>query len=189
MQPCPTMDRQESRTGFLQESARMLFLSSPSTSRYLSSQKNDLVLSGTARKQVRVKDACTACGSLLVPAWTSDAKAVTGKFKRGTDGTSKPKEHRNRIVCSRCSTCNRITKDVVKVQLPPRKSLSKPVAFHTKQEEADPHEEIVAEQPSKVTSKRRAKARKDREGLQALLSKSTQSKPSRSLSLLDLMKR
>ncbi|KAI1614890.1 hypothetical protein EDD37DRAFT_630495 [Exophiala viscosa] len=183
------MDMQETRIGFLQESARMLFLSSPSTSRYLSAQRNEVVLSGTARKRVRIKGACTACGSLLVPAWTSDTKAVTGKVKRGTDGTSKPDELRNRVVSSRCSTCNRITKDVVKVQLTSRKSLTKPFALQAKQEEAVPHEELVAEQPSKVTSKRRAKARKDREGLQALLSKSAQNKPSRGLNLMDLMKR
>ncbi|KIV86899.1 hypothetical protein PV11_02480 [Exophiala sideris] len=78
---------------------------------------------------------------------------------------------------------------MVEVQPTSRKPQINRVATHEKQEEAVLHEAPVTEQPNKVTSKRRAKARKDREGLQALLSKSTQSKPSRSLSLMDLMKR
>lgn len=49
--------------------------------------------------------------------------------------------------------------------------------------------ELLLEQSTKSSSKKRAKARKDREGLQALLSKSSQNKSSPSLSLMDLMRR
>ncbi|OAL34741.1 hypothetical protein AYO20_05936 [Fonsecaea nubica] len=47
----------------------------------------------------------------------------------------------------------------------------------------------VLEKPIKSSSKKRAKARKGREGLQALLNKSMQSKSTPSLNLMDLMKK
>ncbi|KIW98322.1 uncharacterized protein Z519_01906 [Cladophialophora bantiana CBS 173.52] len=45
------------------------------------------------------------------------------------------------------------------------------------------------EKSTKSSSKKRAKARKDREGLQALLNRSMQTKGVPSLSLMDLMKK
>ncbi|KIW82148.1 hypothetical protein Z517_05175 [Fonsecaea pedrosoi CBS 271.37] len=47
----------------------------------------------------------------------------------------------------------------------------------------------VLEKPTKSSSKKRAKARKGREGLQALLNKSMQSKSTPGLNLMDLMKK
>ncbi|KIY01156.1 uncharacterized protein Z520_02708 [Fonsecaea multimorphosa CBS 102226] len=52
-------------------------------------------------------------------------------------------------------------------------------------EPADP----LLEKPVKSSSKKRAKARKDREGLQALLNRSMQAKSTPSLNLMDLMKK
>lgn len=174
---------------FLQDSARMLFLSSPSTSRHLSAQRIELVQSETPQRQLRVRDVCTACGTLLVSAWTTETKSVTTRIRLPQNGNAKPKKVRHRTTTSRCSACNRVTKDVVEVPPIPRQRQTKPVVVDEMKEEAIPHEEPVTEQSSKVTSKKRAKARKDRQGLQALLSKSSQNKPSRSLNLTDLMKR
>lgn len=182
---------QDVRTKFLQSSARMILLSSPSTSRYLSSQSVELehsraILPSTGRENV-----CAACGNLLVPGWTSSMRTATEKEATKPRLVSEFKIRRRKL-SQKCSSCHRISKQTTELKPNPRNLRRRPaVSTHATGKAA--HEELPAEdaadKSTKVSSKKRAKARKDRQGLQALLDKSTQNKPRGGLNLMDFMKR
>jgi hypothetical protein len=94
-----------------------------------------------------------------------------------------------KIRSRRCSLCHRVTKDTVTVDLSHKKD-----ARPSDKAPQERPEEVVSSDPNiekqnKPSGKKRAKARKDREGLQALLNNSVQTRSAPGLSLMDLMKR
>jgi PP-loop superfamily ATP-utilizing enzyme len=134
------------------------------------------------------KGVCTACGNVLLPQWTVRSK-ITAKKARPSRRVLKAERVMRRMVRSqRCSFCDRVTKDASAIGSSLRKEKKQPA------EAAQPSEDMmsadtVVEGTNKSSSKKRAKARKDREGLQALLKKSVQTKTLPSLNLMDLMKK
>ena len=183
------METQKTRVDFLQASARILFLSSPSTSRHLSFQGLELADLQTPSGAYQSREACSACGNLLTPGWTSRTKAVTRLLKRRQVTRPEKEQARGKTISKQCQVCLRTSRETRILQLDTRKRQSRPSADFRKPVEEPIQDQPVVEKSSKVSSKKRAKARKDREGLQALLNKSTQNKPSPSLNLMDLMKR
>lgn len=183
------MNPQDARARFLQDSARMLFLSSASTSRLLSFQSLELAHMRNSSEQKNGVNACTACGGLLIPGWTTKIKIVTSKVQRKRAALPNEGDIRTKLVSRQCSFCKRVTRETTDQQWKPRGRQNKSSAAPPPPAEETVHEEIGAEKASKVSSKKRAKARKEREGLQALLNKSAQSKGSPGLSLLDMMQR
>ncbi|KIW13693.1 hypothetical protein PV08_08884 [Exophiala spinifera] len=188
------MGSQTLREEFLQASSRMLFLSSPSTSRHLQSQSIELAHSQPPPKTPNMaRDACAACGNLFIPGWTTKTTITTRTGRRVQKPSPKTAIVRSKIVSNLCLVCHRTTREVGVFKVDTRKKQSKTpgtaaVASTVSTEKSAPVEPVV-EQPAKSSSKKRAKARKDHEGLQALLNKSAQNKPAPSLSLMDLMKR
>jgi hypothetical protein len=183
------MDAQEMRIRYLQSSARMLFLSSASTSQHLSAQCLELAHSRSTPAWKEAVNACEACGGFLVPGWTTSIKVVTSKAKRNPTAQQKDGGLRRKLLSRRCLFCNRVTKETVDQQWKRKdRQAQSPAVSHPPVAES-PQDEPVAEKSSKLSSKKRARARKDREGLQALLNKSAQTKSAPSLNLMDLMKR
>lgn len=190
------MDSQKARAEFLRASSRMLFSSSPSTSRHLQSQSTELPQSlRPSKTPAQQRDACTACGNLFIPGWTTETKIFTRGARRRQRSTSQKTLVRSTLVSNLCLVCHRTTREVAVFKTDIRKSQSKPrkapaIASTASIEKTLPlPDESMVEQPVKTNSKKRAKARKDRDGLQALLSKSAKNKPAPSLSFMDLMKR
>jgi hypothetical protein len=161
------------------------------------------------------RDACTACGNLLLPGWTTKTEVATIQVKHrpGERQRQRPQDERERdrhreakvrqlVVSRRCSFCHRVTRETADKHL--RAKLNKerqsnstaaaPISgekITRNQETATADERTTTETAAvaKLSSKKRARARKDREGLQALLNKSAQNKAGPSLGLMDLMKR
>ncbi|KIV93727.1 hypothetical protein PV10_04922 [Exophiala mesophila] len=95
---------------------------------------------------------------------------------------------------SQCLVCRRVTKQqsekkgkVKRGILAPSKKTNAPQATSGRDTAINPGPAAAA-QP-KLSSKQRAKARKDRDGLQALLNRTTQTSSQPSLSFMDMMKR
>jgi len=178
------------RRRFLQESATRMFLASPSTSRHLSAEDMELRKIDPDQADPPASARCQACGSLLVPDWT----ATTKLFSRPTRKTppqsavTEAASSTRRLV-RRCKSCHRFTKQQTTGVIKPR-GWRQPAAMGVRQSriEESPPKEGKARSGPNVSSKKRAKARRDREGLQALLDRSKATKPSAALSLMDLMK-
>ena len=179
-------DAQALRTSFLQASGYSFFLTSPSTSRHLISERSQLVHSAGANP-----DSCTACGSLFLSGWTMSLR-LTPTNRKSNDKAKMPKkptQEKKRHL--RCGFCHRVTKHVV---TNPSKTKRQKVVQNEKasmpQPSSDPALEPVIEKSTKpLSSKQRAKARRDREGLQSLLNHSTQSRSAPTLNLMDLLKK
>lgn len=182
------METLKTRVDYLQASARILFLSSPSTSRHLSFQGLELAELQTPPGEHQSSEACSACGNLLTPGWTTRTKAVTRLLKRRQVTTPEKESARGKTISKQCQVCYRTSRETKTLQPDTRKRQSRQSAASRKPVQ-EPIQYQPVEKSSKVSSKKRAKARKDCEGLQALLNKSTQNKPSPSLNLMDLMKR
>ncbi len=203
------MEAQNARTNFLENAARTLFLSGPSTSRHLLSQSVELThVTPTPHRGNTPKDACTACGNLLLPGWTTKTEVTTIKSKkyhqgrerqrRTTDQREGKVDTQQLVVSRQCSFCHRITRKVADKHLQPKNKERQPVRTAeapapggktTMDNQGSATAEKAADTAAKLSSKKRARARKDREGLQALLNKSAQNKAAPSLGLMDLMKK
>ncbi|EHY54055.1 hypothetical protein HRR83_004703 [Exophiala dermatitidis] len=185
-------DAQELRTKFLHNSARMILLSSPSTSRYLAHQSVELDYAQSTKSSSSAETVCAACGNLLLPGWTASTRIVT-RTTATTSKTTSRSNNRKKILSRRCATCQRISKQVADISVDARRRRRTPAASVSEHRHMDvvPAEspaESAPEKTTKTSSKKRAKARKDREGLQALLNKSAQNKTGPSLNLMDLMR-
>jgi hypothetical protein len=183
------METQKTRVDFLQASARTLFLSSPSTSRHLSLQGLELADLQTPSGVFKSSEACSACGNLLTPGWTTRSKTITRVLKRRQVTTPEREPTRRKTISKQCQVCHRTSRQTKILQLDTRKRQSRPTEASRKPIEEPIQDQPAVEKSSKVSNKKRAKSRKDREGLQALLNKSTQNKASPGLNLMDLMKR
>jgi hypothetical protein len=181
-------DAQASRSRFLQDSARALFLSGTSTSRYLMIERSQL-MHATENKL----DSCSACGSLLLPGWTASYGLASTKTKLKSTRNAKSREEQahQKTRYLKCEVCHRVTKATVTF---PLKSKQKRMMQNERgpkaQSVAPPAPESVPEKSTKtLSSKQRAKARRDREGLQSLLNRSSQNRTASTLNLMDLMKK
>ncbi|EXJ92369.1 hypothetical protein A1O3_00919 [Capronia epimyces CBS 606.96] len=184
-------DVQDLRTRFLQRSARIILLSSPSTSRHLSSQSVELQHSRSSLTSSAANNVCAACGSLLLPGWTVSTRSAT-QTAVAKPQTTAQKKIRRKILSRKCSSCHRVSRQTAEIKKDVR-SLTRQPQISSRLNEKPVRDELPAdaaqEKSTKLSSKKRARARKDREGLQSLLDRSAQNKSSLGLSLMDFMRR
>ncbi|OCT44560.1 hypothetical protein CLCR_06346 [Cladophialophora carrionii] len=184
-------EAQKLRVRFLQQSACNLFLSTPGTSRQLMRESQELGHEVSSRVANRGQFVCAACGTILLPQWTVRSTIRTNKSTAGRKDLKNGKVTRRKVCSQRCSLCDHVTKDVISIASSPQKEKKQPAAAAAAQSSSENvmSADTSLESTSKSTSKKRAKARKDREGLQALLHRSAQTKNPPSLNLLDLLKK
>jgi hypothetical protein len=184
---------QVARLNFLQDSARLLYLSSPSTSRTL--MVESVAADATRAKSSVSFEACASCGSLLLLGSTASRKVIYQRSKKPRGGKRLLKQCSQSLTCR---VCGRISKAPLIYQ-GRTKTISKadpatdamPVVRISNPETAQVvgTRTEVTEKPTKHSSKQRAKVRKDRAGLQSLLNQSAQHKVLPSLGFMDLMKK
>ena len=163
----------------------MLSLSTPTTSRELMHEIQQLRSACPSAVPHSSRSCCAACGSLLLPQWTVDSKMTAKRVKTGKGG----EVSRRKVRAQRCSICRRVTRDAFAVNPSPRRRREQPIPASEKPVEETTPSDAILDRTTKTSSKKRAKARKDREGLQNLLDQSVHTRATPGLSLVDLMKR
>lgn len=179
------------RSQFLYSSAQALFLSSPSTSQHLLRERVQMDREDNKIIPDKMGHVCLACGNFLLSGWTTSTKLVS-RGKKSTANINKRAPETSRVISKylKCSTCGRTTKQRSEVRVNKQRARhgqAEPPNLDTKAPAVVA--DIKPTTPSKLTSKQRAKARKDREGLQALLGRTSQTAPTPRLNLMDMMKR
>ncbi|OCL02204.1 hypothetical protein AOQ84DRAFT_191726 [Glonium stellatum] len=199
----------QARLKFLNDSAHIVAIGSPTTSAVLGSQhdkllvENDLDLQASKKDQdSRRREVCGACGSLMIPGWSchvaqksikpKEAKRAKKDLRRPIGGLEKAKVYS-------CSRCYRKTVQPVVARestvLLKNSRVSKPQTFQPTTSTAPAsitEDASTIPKSANASSKKRAKARKQG-GLQAMLTKS-KAEPSGpnsggfGLDLMDLMR-
>lgn len=176
------------RERFLQDAAASLSGPSPTSAEHL--RRNALLIQALkdGMSQPSPSDICPACGSLDI-----DSREVEVESKRKTSLHGGPATTTEAAVrklhVRRCRKCSRSVKHAVETAVPgPRKRTAEVQA----EEEQPPTIDISSVHPqlpgAKASSKRRAKERKDREGLKAMMSKpKDKSDHASGFSLMDFM--
>ncbi|KAF7512193.1 hypothetical protein GJ744_002355 [Endocarpon pusillum] len=174
---------------FLQNAARSVAMDCPSTASYLVSESVQFQLASGPQNEAlpshQRQSFCTACGSIFIPGL--NCSIVRGD-RSGVE--HKSRKVQRRTVVYRCQACFHHTTFC----------LPSPKASHSSTEDKDctrsrilnfqSNQEVSSTNavPQKQSSKKRAKARKEKEGLQSMLKKSREdTKTSPQLSLLDFM--
>lgn len=178
------------RSNFLQNAVRSIAMDCPSTASYLVSESVQFQLASGPQNEAlppqQRQSFCTACGSIFIPGL--NCSIVRGD-RSGVE--HKSRNVQRRTVVYQCQACFHHTTFCL--------PLSK--ASHSSTEEKDctrsrilnfqSNHEVSSKTnavPQKPSSKKRARARKEKEGLQSMLKKSREdTKTSPQLSLLDFM--
>ena len=165
--------------------------SGPSTSAFLMAEKlNSLADSHMVSTPATRATCCLACGSLFVPGWTASQarESFTTSHRADRRGAQLVRQTLQKNVVHECQSCHRRT--VISFQKPAK--LKKP-SYTSFNEPAVAKVPLQRPSPAKSTAKQRAKDRKSKQGLQALLSNSrtkqkTTASKSPPLNLMDFMK-
>lgn len=193
---------------YLKSASEYLAFSSPSTSAYLGSERVALMLDPRKDRKNVLRDRkalrdqlCTACGTLTIIGWTAALKRGKEDLKRSKlkvqklSGRKTTKHSRIIHVCGSCHS-EMVTIMPTSTKLAHALPTRKPLVTTTASKAQTPVE-VPVQQPEslsvaseKMSSKQRAKARKEKSGLQALLAKSKQSATASSstFNLMDFMK-
>lgn len=199
----------EAKMRFLDASARHYASSAPETSAHLMAQRNmEAAESGISLNKTQSSGSCKACGSILVPGWTSWTSIITkdGKVKQLKVGSKKmARSNLPKYLRVDCLICYRYEERPLQGLKPTSKhplkiphkeasigsELRQPCSQTADSSAASTsHMQVSEPLATNASSKKRAKARKQG-GLQAMLEKSKASTgPSAGfgLDLLDLMK-
>lgn len=201
----------EAKVRFLEASARHYASSAPATSAHLMAQRNiEANERGVVSTKTRPGGSCKACGSILVPGWTSRTSIVRkgGRSKAALKKKKKLRKNASdllKYLRIDCLLCYRYEERLLHESMPKSKDGLKTLtrqavigsepqhpSSQTHDSSAAPTSQVQASQPlaTNTSSKKRAKARKQG-GLQAMLEKSKASTGPSSgfgLDLLDLMK-
>ena len=194
----------EAKLRFLSASAHLYSATAPATSAQLMLQRR-IEIAGNARPKSNdgSSSSCKACGTVLIPGWTSQ----TSRVDKGASKTANPKPGSKKhssgkhfpiplnYVRLKCLACHRfedtpLRKPNTNWQRETTKATSQATSPSDAKLNLDP-ELSPLDKPSQAASKRRARARKHKSGLQFMLEKSkTPAAPPSGfgLDLLDLMK-
>jgi ribonuclease MRP protein subunit SNM1 len=174
------------QVAFLENSSRYLAISSPSTSAHLMTERIAL---STGNERATVKgprdNVCNACGTLMILGWNTTMRHEQKPCK---STTQIPIRKRQRRLIQVCQVCHRETATTLSVKVNavkggrPTPSSSSTTNKHSAEAPA-----TVDKRAEKTSGKQRAKTRKEKGGLQALLNKSKQASASSSSLKLDLM--
>lgn len=173
------------RDGFLDRAACFAVTSSPSTSAFLVAERLD----ASAASHLAISPAfrttcCLSCGCLFPPGWTAsvtrESRASDLQFRERGGKLSHQAWHKE--VIRECRSCHH--KTVITVRKPVKLKQRGKVKFIK-----DAAVTLPSEGPSsaKLTAKQRAKDRKSKEGLQALMSSRSKQKTAASTPSFDLM--
>lgn len=173
------------REGFLSEASVSLQDSAPSLSQQLRLASLSLQnLSGVAIRSDSERY-CPTCGSLDIDSKTVEVRR-TKKNTQNSSTTLRTPESSS-IVIYKCRVCSRSKKVPVQETGPTPVQKLKAPNSDVQLSDQDANKERDSK-VQKTSSKKRAKERKDREGLQALLSKKPDStRPTNSFDLMDFM--
>lgn len=177
------------RVRFMEKAAHLSYTRSPSTSAHLLVEKQALMRSSPTSMRSQSVQACQRCGTIALSVWKPQ-RAVAKSTKKSSRRKS-PAKHMIKTVVRRCDACGRVAKLSIdpKAQLPRslkvRDSLSVLAGseFHS-----FPSSNFQPREEPRLSSKKRAKARKDREGLQAMLHKQKPKLAAGQMTFMDFMK-
>jgi ribonuclease MRP protein subunit SNM1 len=169
------------QAAFLENSSRYLAISSPSTSAHLMTERIALSTDGERAAAKGLRDnVCNACGTLMILGWNA---TMGHEHKLCSSTTQKPIRKRQRRLIQVCQVCHRetvIAWNAVKGGQPT-------LSHSTTSKHPVEAPATMNKGAEKTSGKQRAKARKEKSGLQALLNKSKQTSASSSTFKLDLM--
>jgi hypothetical protein len=171
------------QAAFLEKSSYTLAISSPSTSAHLMTERLSLMPENEREHTNFLRhDVCGACGTVTTLGWTATTPR-TRSTRRQHEGRRERKVIRVCLVCHR-ETVNALPTAPKAVKIAQTQSMD---PSSSRLELGTPP--TVSDVAEKTSSKRRARTRKEKSGLQALLNKSKQSTNSSStLDLMDFMK-
>ncbi|ETN41711.1 uncharacterized protein HMPREF1541_03647 [Cyphellophora europaea CBS 101466] len=181
----------KAKVDFLNHASQQLCLSSPSTSAYLS-MNLDLQFNNQTN-QTRTRS-CKSCGTSNAAGFTSEENISISARAQSKGQRKRSQQDRLATWTSHCLICGRNTKHSFTARAKPASSMKGALPIKASQEPLSPAPTTVGLNPQashepKLSSKKRAKARKDREGLQALLNKTKLAAVPSKLSFMDLMKK
>jgi hypothetical protein len=173
------------QAAFLENSSRYLAISSPSTSAHLMTERIALSMDSERAAAKGLRDnVCNACGTLRVLGWNTTMGR--GHTKLCSNTTQRPMRKRQRRLIQVCQVCHRETVTALNAAKGNQPTSSPSTTFkHPVEAPA-----TMNKAAEKTSGKQRAKARKEKNGLQALLNKSKQTSASSTfkLDLMDFMK-
>lgn len=190
----------EAKLRFLHAAGHLYSATAPATSAQLMLQRH-LEMAGNAepRGNDGSSSSCKACGTVLIPGWTSQTSRVDKRAANPKPGSkkhtrAKPSPIADKYVRVKCLACHRFEDTPLQKSKPSSNSeTAKATSQATSSSDAklqlDP-ESSPLDNSSKA-SKRRERARKHKSGLQAMLEKSklpTAPSSGFGLDLLDFMK-
>ncbi len=178
------------RSTFLQDAARSLALDSPSTASYLVSESVRFKLASGPQNEAlpphQRQSFCTACGNIFVPGL--NCSIVRGD-RSGVE--HKSRNVQRRTIMYQCEACFHHTTFCLPLPKAPHGGTQKKDHTRDKTLNLETNHGLSSNtiaMPTKISSKKRAKARKEKEGLQSMLSKSKEhTRTSPQLNLLDFM--
>ena len=168
---------EDARQDFLGDATRLLHAAQPSLSADLHLRRVETQSINAKRNGDDHSFRCSSCGTLSLTNWHLDTLRLGSKHQR--------------VATRKCLACNRVTKLIGTPQgKTPRfdktpTAATIPVALEKLPNKSPDRPETNP----KLSSKKRAKARKDREGLQVLLDKSRPDSDRSRLSLMDFVQR
>jgi hypothetical protein len=162
---------------------------SPSTSAHLSAEK---ISFGRSKEPPQAPTrACGGCGTLSIPGWNAPTLASNTGETISHEPSSTQKQPAQTRIRRGCKVCGRVTQVTSAPAIKPKRHPvrpSEPVKVRAA-ELRKPALQVLQKAPEpKVSSKKRARARKDREGLQVLLNRSKAVPAKPGLGLMDFMK-
>jgi RNase P subunit RPR2 len=198
---CEAMDRL--RQQYLLAAAESLLVSSPSTSAFLAMQRGQ---STTNQHSIQATDShrtgfCQSCGTMQIPGVTVRTKRAGPK---GCTIRRQSVTHRRVAKSGQCQKCRKSTPMTFEQQrrgprapkahgnqqlAMTRTTTTAIPALPTQKLDIVQTTQTQSHQEGKFSSKKRAKVRKDRAGLQALLGKSTTTPTNQTLSFADFLKK
>ena len=196
------------RLRYLNDSAHLLATTAPATSKYLMSQRNSLMFdNGIDRSDPHRRDACGACGTIVILGWDGKIETRRQGGSRGKSGkavTNLPKP-----IVYMCESCGRKTQ--LNISTSPSSVLDpKPISLlHTKHTlnttQASNHSssglsnsQIKSQPittssciPSETSTKKKRTKTRNQGGLGAIIArqKATESRGLSGFDLLDFMKK
>lgn len=182
----------KARIKYLTNTAQLYSQIAPETSAHLMLECGSFAAGNDiALKMSDLQKACSACGTILTPGWTSRSSVANNsrnlrRRNKSQNGRKHVYQESTKFVITECLTCNKSTSsplEHVPIHFSSRTSNSLSQATEAKKEDQTPL-------PANLASKKRARARKQ-SGLHAMLQKSksqTLGAPFPTLDLMDFMK-
>lgn len=187
------------RLRYLNDSAHLLAITAPATSKYLMTSRNTLMFDrNIEQSEAQRRNVCGACGTIMVLGWDATMKMESQRRRRKKKSIDQSKDVQNttKAMVYECESCSRVTRFPIALPKPRNKirlqrqtpSVGAGGTIPT-QAKANPNPDIPLS--TNASSKKRAKARKQ-SGLEAILAKKKSSEASSSgfgLNLMDFMKK